>query len=67
MFRKMKTLEFGLLTASLASLLLLGGCGKGQGDVAAQEAPPPATVVPGPDAAHVAVAHPEQYPLVADQ
>lgn len=65
MFRKMKTVEFGLLTASLATLLLLSGCGKGQGDVAAQEAPPPATVVPGPDAALVTVEHPEQYPLVA--
>jgi cobalt-zinc-cadmium efflux system membrane fusion protein len=63
----MKTiyLEFGLLGISIAPLLALGGCGKAQGNVAAQEAPPPAQVVPGPDAALVAVEHPEQYPLAA--
>ena len=60
MFMKMKTLEFGLLAVSTASLLALSGCGKGQGNVAAQEAPPPAQVVPGPDAAFVSVDHPEQ-------
>ena len=60
---KMKYLELGFLTISVAALLVLQGCGKGQGDVAAQEAPPPAQVVPGPDAALVAVDHPEQYPL----
>src|SRR6202035_3776803 len=60
---KMKYLELGFLTISVAALLVLEGCGKGQGDVAAQEAPPPAQVVPGPDAALVAVDHPEQYPL----
>jgi membrane fusion protein, heavy metal efflux system len=63
MVRKMKLAEFGILTACFASVLLLGGCGKGQGDVAAQEAPPPAVVVPGPDAALLVVQHPEQYPL----
>jgi cobalt-zinc-cadmium efflux system membrane fusion protein len=65
MFMKMKNWEFGLLAVSMASLLALGGCGKGQGDVAAQEAPPPAQVVPGPDAALITVEHPEQYPLAA--
>ena len=65
MFIKINTLEFGLLAISIASVLALGGCGKGQGNVAAQEAPPPAAVVPGPDAALVAVDHPEQYPLAA--
>jgi cobalt-zinc-cadmium efflux system membrane fusion protein len=65
MFTKRKDLEFGLLAFSIASLLALGGCGKGQGDVAAQEAPPTAQVVPGPDAALVTVEHPEQYPLAA--
>lgn len=65
MIMKIKNLEFGLLTVSMASLLALGGCGKGQGDIAAQEAPPPAQVVPGPDAALITVDHPEQYPLVA--
>jgi membrane fusion protein, heavy metal efflux system len=65
MFTKRKDLEFGLLAFSIASLLALGGCGKVQGDVAAQEAPPTAQVVPGPDAALVTVEHPEQYPLAA--
>jgi cobalt-zinc-cadmium efflux system membrane fusion protein len=65
MFMKMKNWEFGLLAVSMASLLALGGCGKGQGDVAAQEGPPPAQVVPGPDAALITVEHPEQYPLAA--
>jgi membrane fusion protein, heavy metal efflux system len=65
MLARKNNLEFGLLTVSLASLLALGGCGKGQGDVSAQEAPPPAQVVPGPDAALITVDHPEQYPLAA--
>jgi cobalt-zinc-cadmium efflux system membrane fusion protein len=63
MFMKRNYLEFELLAIFIASLLALGGCGKGQGDVAAQEAPPPAQVVPGPDAALITVDHPEQYPL----
>ena len=41
MVMKRKNAEFGLLAISFAILLALGGCGKGQGDVAAQEAPPP--------------------------
>jgi cobalt-zinc-cadmium efflux system membrane fusion protein len=65
MFTKRNNLEYGLLAISFASLLALGGCGKGQGDVEAQEAPPPAQVVPGPDATLVTVDHPEQYPLAA--
>jgi membrane fusion protein, heavy metal efflux system len=65
MFTKTKTVAFGVLTLSLASALALCGCGKGGGDVAAQEAPPPAQVVPGPDATLIAVDHPEQYPLTA--
>jgi cobalt-zinc-cadmium efflux system membrane fusion protein len=63
MFVKMKIFEFPLLAISIASVLALGGCGKGAGDVSAQEAPPPAQVVPGPDAALITVEHPEQYPL----
>ena len=59
-----KKIEFGLLAISLSSLLALGGCGKGQGDVSAQEAPPPANVIPGVDVTLFAVAHPEQYPIV---
>jgi membrane fusion protein, heavy metal efflux system len=64
MFMKIKNLEFGLLAISLASLLALGGCGKGQGDVAAQEAPPPANIIPGVDVSDFSVEHPEQYPIV---
>jgi len=65
--RPMKIKDFGtcFLLISLVSLLALSGCGKGQGDVAAQEAPPPANVVPGPDVTLITVDHPEQYPLVA--
>ena len=62
----MKIKDFGtcLLLLSLTSLSALTGCGKGQGDVAAQEAPPPATVIPGVDVTNFAVDHPEQYPIV---
>jgi cobalt-zinc-cadmium efflux system membrane fusion protein len=67
MVMKIEKLKFGLLAISLASLLALVGCGNGQGDVAAQEAPPPAQVVPGPDAALITVDHPDQYPLAAAQ
>jgi membrane fusion protein, heavy metal efflux system len=63
MTMKNERLKIGLLVLSTACLLALSGCGKGQGDVAAQEAPPPATVVPGPNAALMTVDHPEQYPL----
>jgi membrane fusion protein, heavy metal efflux system len=65
MFMKRRTMEFGAASLSLLWALAMGGCGKGPGDVAAQEAPPPVQVVPGPDAALVVVEHPEQYPLAA--
>jgi cobalt-zinc-cadmium efflux system membrane fusion protein len=58
----MKGLGIVLPLISISSLLALAGCRAAHGDPA-QEAPPPATVVPGPDAALVAVDHPEQYPL----
>ena len=64
MFRKRKDLKFGLLAISIASLLGLGGCGKGEGDVSAQEAPPPQQIIPGVDVTLFAVEHPEQYPIV---
>jgi len=49
-----------------ASLLFVG-CGSKQSgsQVEAQEAPPVAQVVPGPDAALVVVGHPEQFPLAS--
>jgi cobalt-zinc-cadmium efflux system membrane fusion protein len=62
MFRKRKNEEFGLLAISIATLLSLGGCGNGQGDVAAQEAPPPQQVIQGVDVTLFSVDHPEQYP-----
>jgi len=64
MVMKRKNAEFGLLAITFSSLLALGGCGKGQGDVAAQEAPPPAQIIPGVDVTLFAVDHPEQYPIV---
>src|SRR5580693_5388352 len=59
-----KGLGLGILAISLASLLALGGCGKGEGDVSAQEAPPAAQVIPGVDVTLFSVEHPEQYPPV---
>jgi cobalt-zinc-cadmium efflux system membrane fusion protein len=53
----------GPLAASLAAALLVAtGCGTAHGDPA-QEAPPPANVVPGVDLTDFAVEHPEQYPI----
>jgi cobalt-zinc-cadmium efflux system membrane fusion protein len=65
MSKKIAKTGFILLAISFASLLALGGCGKGQGDVAAQEAPPPQQVVQGVDVTLFAVPNPEQYPPVA--
>lgn len=62
---KRKGLGIGFLLLGTAALLILGGCSKGQGDVAAQEAPPPATVVQGLDVTDFTVEHPEQYPIAA--
>jgi cobalt-zinc-cadmium efflux system membrane fusion protein len=59
-----RALQFGLLGVAIASLLALGGCGKNQGDVAAQEAPPPQQIVQGVDVTLFAVPNPEQYPPV---
>ena len=64
MFIKREKLKLGLLAVSIASVVALVGCGNGQGDVAAQEAPPPATVIPGVDVTLFSVEHPEQYPIV---
>jgi len=64
MWKERKKIEFGILSAFLATLLALSGCGKGQGDVLAQEAPPPQQIIPGVDVTLFAVDHPEQYPIV---
>jgi membrane fusion protein, heavy metal efflux system len=65
MFMKKRGLQFSLLGLALSSLLGLAGCGKNQGDVAAQEAPPPQQIVQGVDVTLFSVDHPEQYPPVA--
>jgi membrane fusion protein, heavy metal efflux system len=59
---KSRRLEFGLLAIAGAPLLIFGGCGKSDTDLAA-EAPPPATVDSGFDVTAVKVEHPEQFPL----
>src|SRR5579863_9858247 len=64
MLMKRRGLDLGLLAIPLACLLALGGCGKEQGDVAAQEAPPPQQIVQGVDVTLFTVDHPEQYPPV---
>ena len=60
---KSKAKEFALLLAAASLPFLLAGCGPAHGD-AAQEAPPPATIIPGVDVTNFAVEHPEQYPIV---
>src|ERR1700722_10337749 len=61
---KSKGIRICLLVLGAARLLTLSGCGKAQVDVSAQEAPPPATIIPGVDVTLFAVEHPEQYPIV---
>lgn len=66
MVMRMKKMGWQIIFAGAALLPLLGaaGCGKGQGDVAAQEAPPPQRIVQGMDPGLFSVEHPEQYPPV---
>jgi len=64
MLKKTWTMEYALLVILAASLLAVGGCGKNQGDVSAQEAPPPQNIIPGVDVTLFSVDHPEQYPIV---
>jgi membrane fusion protein, heavy metal efflux system len=58
----MRSGEFHKIYHLLIAILVLAGCARRE-DTAAQEAPPPATVVPGVDVTHFAVEHPERYPL----
>ena len=58
-------LTIGLLFASLMPVLLSEGCGGVRVDAAGGGAPPVATVVPDVNVTLFAVAHPEQFPLVA--
>jgi len=60
----MRSLEFHRIFGLLFLILILVGCAKNE-DTAAQEAPPPATVVPTLDSNSFSVEHPEQYPLAA--
>ena len=64
-FMQIRTNCVRLAWLGVVAALILGasGCGKNEGDVSAQEAPPPAQVVPGPNPALITVDHPEQYPL----
>lgn len=55
-------LKTALLLALIASLLSLAACSKVHADTSSG-APPPAQVVPFPDAALFSVEHPEQFPL----
>ena len=64
MVMKTRGLQFSLLGIAMASLLGLAGCGKNEGDVSAQEAPPPQRIVQGVDVTLFSVEHPEQYPIV---
>jgi membrane fusion protein, heavy metal efflux system len=64
MSMKRSGLLFGLPAIVLAALLALAGCGGNKGDVAAQEAPPPAQIVQGVDVTLFSVPNPEQYPPV---
>lgn len=56
--------KYRLFALTFAATLLVGGCGKGQGDPASQ-APPPAHVEREQDGSVIKVDHPEQFPLAA--
>jgi len=58
----MRRRELHKICHLLIAVIALAGCAKHE-NTEAQEAPPPANVVPGVDVTHFAVEHPEQYPL----
>jgi len=60
----MRSNKFCKICAFSIAILFLSGCSS-EKDKEAQEAPPPAKVVPGVDVSFFAVEHPEQYPIVA--
>jgi cobalt-zinc-cadmium efflux system membrane fusion protein len=64
MLMKTSCIRFAWVGVVAASLLVASGCGKNQGDVAAQEAPPAQQIVPGVDVSLFSVPNPEQYPPV---
>jgi cobalt-zinc-cadmium efflux system membrane fusion protein len=59
-----RPVDIGLLLLTIPALMLLQACTSVKGDTG-DGAPPPAKVVPFPDAALFTVDHPEQFPLVA--
>ncbi len=61
---KRNEVQVVLLAAATAAALVLFGCGKEQGNIAAQEAPPPQQIVQGVDVTLFSVPNPEQYPIV---
>jgi cobalt-zinc-cadmium efflux system membrane fusion protein len=61
---KLTAVQASLLLASTPALLLLQACSSVKGDTP-DGAPPPAKVVPFPDASLFSVDHPEQFPLAA--
>ena len=61
---KPKRLQVCLLVISIPTLVLLQACSSVKGDTP-DGAPPPAKVVPFPDAALFSVDHPDQFPLAA--
>jgi cobalt-zinc-cadmium efflux system membrane fusion protein len=58
----LESFRIGLLVLSIPVVLLLQACSSVKGDTP-DGAPPPAKVVPFPDAALFSVDHPEQFPL----
>jgi membrane fusion protein, heavy metal efflux system len=60
---KARFLMFGLSLTAIPILLVLAGCGKAQAD-RAEEAPPPAKVVPDVDGSLFCVDHRDQFPLI---
>jgi cobalt-zinc-cadmium efflux system membrane fusion protein len=59
---KLKAVELSFLVVAIPALLLLQACSAVKGDTT-DGAPPPAKVIPFPDAALFSVDHPEQFPL----
>ena len=65
LFMKNLGLWIGIFLFAMFLLLTLGGCTRAHGDRAAEEAPPPAKVVPDVDVSLLTVDHPEQFSLSA--
>jgi cobalt-zinc-cadmium efflux system membrane fusion protein len=64
MWMKTGCMRFVWLGIAAAAAFSACGCGKNEGDVSAQEAPPPQQIVQGVDVTLFSVPNPEQYPPV---